>query len=99
MHCPHCGVEIPVGASFCPGCAHRLTDGPPLAAGASPEPPAPGSRAEVLQQRAAQVRDTRDVLEQELWRGGYSYKAMMGPIMIAGVITLMALVVMWIVGK
>jgi membrane protein YdbS with pleckstrin-like domain len=99
MHCPRCGAEIPAGASFCPGCGDHLTDAPPPAAGAAPDAPPAGSRAEVLQQKAAQVRDTRDVVEQELWRGGYSYKAMMGAIMIASVLTLIAIIVMLIVGK
>ncbi len=99
MHCPDCGAEIPAGAAFCPGCGERLAAGSPPAtvgAGVAPEnsTPAPGSRAELLQQRAGQVRDSRDVAEQELWRGTYSYKAMMGPIMMAGVLTLMALIVM-----
>jgi membrane protein YdbS with pleckstrin-like domain len=101
MHCPHCGADIPAGASFCPGCGERLSAAPPpvtAGAGVAPEDstPAPGSRAELLQQRAGQVRDSRDVAEQELWRGTFSYKAMMGPIMIAGVLTLMAIIVMLI---
>jgi membrane protein YdbS with pleckstrin-like domain len=102
MLCQHCGAEIPSGAAFCPGCGERLTDVP---AGTMPDSSAvpasnspPVSKAEILQ-RAAQVRHANDVPEQELWRGAYSYKAMFGAAVAAGVVTLVGLVLLiWVRG-
>jgi membrane protein YdbS with pleckstrin-like domain len=90
MNCRHCGAEIPPGAAFCPGCGERLAD----SAADSPT----SSKAEQLQQKAAQVRHTGDVPEQELWRGAYSYKAMLGAAIGAGVATLIGLILLIWVG-
>ncbi|HKD36677.1 MAG TPA: PH domain-containing protein [Pirellulales bacterium] len=103
MTCRHCGAEIPPGAAFCPGCGERLADSP---AGAKPDsqaaPPTnspPVSKAEILQQRTAQVRHVGDVPEQELWRGTYSHKAMLGGAIGAGVATLIGLIALiWVRG-
>ena len=89
MQCPHCGTDAPDSAAFCPGCGHRLADAPvqhtgmPL--GQSPAPPA--NTAQQLQNRSAQIRAAGDVAEQELWRGGYSYKAMTGTLIAAGLLS------------
>ena len=64
--------------------------GQPL--GKSPAPPA--NTAEQLQNRRRQIRAAGDVAEQELWRGSYSYKAMTGTLIAAGLITVVALVVL-----
>lgn len=102
MTCQHCGAEIPPGAAFCPGCGERLANGP---AGTMPDgqsaPAAnspPVSKAEILQQKAVQLRHAGDVPEQELWRGAYSYKAMFGVAVAAGVATIVGLIAMIWVG-
>src|SRR5260221_1034818 len=94
MNCRHCGAEIPPGAVFCPGCGERLTD----SAVAAADSPAP-SRSEQLQQKATQVRHAGDVPEQELWRGAYSYKAMLGAAIGAGIATLIGLILLIWVGR
>ncbi len=102
MNCPHCGTDLPSSAAFCPGCGRRLSgDPPPANAGDDTDPAAasqaaspPADLAQHLQQRAAQVRDTRDVVEQELWRGGYSYKAMVGTFASAGLISIVGLAIL-----
>ncbi len=93
MHCQACGAEAPAGAAFCPGCGRRLdqTAAAPEAAGESP--------AKRLQEKATDLRHAGDVPEQEQWRGGYSLKAMYGPLLIGGVVSLVALIVMLIVQK
>ncbi len=102
MHCADCGIELPAGASFCPGCGKRLVDtgaGMPMApAGADPAGhPAPNSTAEHLQMKATQLRHVPDIVEQEQWRGHYSAKAMYGPMIICGVITLVAVILLLVV--
>jgi len=92
MHCPACGADIPPGAGFCPGCGRHLTDSasnPQAMADPSANPQHP---VEQLQQRAQQVRDPHDVVEQELWRGGYSPKAMIGTLAAALAISLIGIV-------
>lgn len=97
MQCPHCESDVPETAAFCPGCGRRLADsanapvqhtGQPL--GQSPSPPA--NTAQQLQNRSAQIRAAGDVAEQEQWRGSYSYKAMTGTLIAAGLITIVGLV-------
>jgi membrane protein YdbS with pleckstrin-like domain len=91
MHCPACGADIPAGAAFCPGCGHRLDD-----AAGDPLQPADVSMhpADQLRQKTAAVRDPNDIHEQELWRGAYSYKAMIGTLAGAGLLTLVGLVLL-----
>jgi membrane protein YdbS with pleckstrin-like domain len=93
MRCKHCETEIPSGAAFCPGCGMRVGGDSADAAGASP--PAP-STAQQLQQKAEQVRAVRDVPEQELWRGAYAYKSMLGMLTIGGVVSLIGIIVILI---
>jgi membrane protein YdbS with pleckstrin-like domain len=92
MRCEHCGTEIPSGAAFCPGCGQRLSGGAADLAAATP--PAP-STAQQLQQKAEQVRAARDVPEQELWRGAYAYKSMIGMLSAGGVASLVAIIVLF----
>jgi membrane protein YdbS with pleckstrin-like domain len=94
MNCRHCGAEIPAGAVFCPGCGERLGDSPAGAADMSSP-----TKAEQLLHKVAQVRDARDIPEQELWRGAYSYRAMLGTAVGAGVITLVGVILLFPVGE
>jgi membrane protein YdbS with pleckstrin-like domain len=95
MNCRHCGAEIPPGATFCPGCGERLPGSAAVAAADSAAP----SKAEQLQQKATQVRHAGDVPEQELWRGAYSYRAMLGAAIGAGIATLIGLILLIWVGR
>jgi membrane protein YdbS with pleckstrin-like domain len=94
MNCQRCGAAIPPGAAFCPGCGERVTD----AAVAAAETSSPIG-AEQLQHKTAQIRDARDIPEKELWRGAYSYKAMVGSAVGAGIITLFGLILLIWVGQ
>jgi membrane protein YdbS with pleckstrin-like domain len=88
MHCPACGADIPSGAAFCPGCGHRLAetaDEIPVTDNVANHP------ADQLRQKTAAVRDPNDIHEQELWRGCYSYKAMLGTLAGAALLTLVGL--------
>jgi membrane protein YdbS with pleckstrin-like domain len=92
MRCEHCGAEIPAGAAFCPGCGQRLS--------ASAEPPAPTapapSSAQQLQHKAEQVRAARDIPEQELWRGAYSYKSMIGVLALGGLASIVGIILLFV---
>ncbi len=88
MRCDQCAAEVPEGAGFCPMCGHKVGDA------TAPPADAPQSKAQALQQKAVQVRHAGDVAEQELWRGTYSYKAMLAPAIGAGVASLVGLIIM-----
>jgi len=98
--CPGCGRRLTgaagqTGAASDHGASNHGAAGPPAAqAGANPADAAgalPAGTAEQLQQRVAHVRDTRDVPEQELWRGSYSYKAMFGTLAAAALLAAIGL--------
>ena len=98
MHCPACGADIPAGASFCPGCGQRVADpaSEPTATGPAAQPQHPVAQ---LQEKTRQTRDPRDVVEQELWRGGYSPKAMTGTLAAAFSLSLIGIVVAAMVNR
>jgi membrane protein YdbS with pleckstrin-like domain len=79
MKCVACGSPIPDNGSFCPKC------GQPAKAGAALSKASVVTPAERLRQagNAAAV----PVDEQDLWRGGFSPKAMVGYWIIAGIVT------------
>src|SRR5690242_20257083 len=90
MRCQQCAAEVPEGAAFCPMCGQRVGDAPPPATTENPQ-----SRAHLLQQKVEEIRHTGDIQEQELWRGTYSFKAMTGEAICAGVATLVGLIAMF----
>ncbi len=109
MRCRACGVEAVPQAIFCQKCGERLDTGEAefAAAGVGPvaaEPPAAGpveppthrgpSVAEGLQGGAAGSA-AHEEPEEELWRGGFSPKAMLGNWAAAAVATV-AVAVAWI---
>lgn len=114
MRCRACGAEAVQQAIFCQQCGERLDtaepDFPPAGgergeakpqsppAQADP-PPAnrPATAAEHLQQVTA-AGAAHEELEQELWRGGFSHKAMLGSWAASGLVTV-AILVAWIVWK
>jgi uncharacterized membrane protein YdbT with pleckstrin-like domain len=103
MFCPRCGTEAIAGAIFCHQCGTRMNEpedspaGPPP----QPEPDAPGGAAATEQfQEAIDRVDRQAEPERELWRGGYSPKAMLSGWALSGLITLALLVIgfFWIRG-
>jgi hypothetical protein len=67
-------------AVFCHQCGKRLdAEGGEAPAGTkNPSPNEAANSAAVFQNSAASRRDAKDPAEEELWRGGYSSKAMVG---------------------
>ena len=109
MRCRACGAEAVQQAVFCQKCGERLDTAepefPPASGdpgGADPEsPPAqtdrPATAVEHLQQVAA-ANAGHEEPEQELWRGGFSSKAMLGSWAASALVTI-ALLVVWIIWK
>jgi hypothetical protein len=92
MQCPACGEEVIPTGLFCHKCGHRL-DSEGTDAGQNPSPVAsPASPAGAFQQVAAARWESKDAPEEELWRGGYSPKAMLGGWVISGFISLILLI-------
>jgi membrane protein YdbS with pleckstrin-like domain len=78
MLCPTCKTTAPDDSAFCPKCGQRLvSDGITLSA----------------ERLKAGARPAATEPEQQLWHGSYSAKAMYGSWLLAGVATLMAVVV------
>jgi membrane protein YdbS with pleckstrin-like domain len=99
MNCPTCGAQVPRDATFCPQCGARLTrasggqtatEDDTNAAVTSDSARSPGARAAA----AAGFRPTGGdaPVEEELWMGGYSPKAMYGPWVGAGLATIAGLI-------
>src|SRR5690606_4359546 len=103
MNCPDCGHDVGANATFCPHCGTRLENAATSAA-ASPSaapaaaPPAasaavgdssPGSPADRL---LGGARRGKHPPEEELWSGGFSPKAMLGPLVAVSTLSLVLLV-------
>lgn len=98
MRCPACGVEVVEQAVYCHKCGERVLpagDEPSgdfrTANGSAPEP------GDVFNRAAAACRDSANQPEEELWRGGFSSKAMIGAWVTSGLVSLALLVggVLW----
>jgi hypothetical protein len=93
MRCPSCGVEAIEQAVYCHKCGERIDaqqggiSGSPRSAAAPALAP-----AEVLQ-RAAASQEGPNQPEEELWRGGYSSKAMLASWVLSGLVSLALLIV------
>jgi hypothetical protein len=96
MQCPACGVEVVPTAIFCHKCGQRL-DSEGKDASANPPIEVSAGPAGAFQQVAAARWESKDQPEEELWRGGFSPKAMLGSWVISGCVSLALLVsVIWV---
>ena len=91
MRCPTCGEEAASGAVFCSQCGTKL------AADNAAQPQTAGQ----FPPAGAEPENIKEPAEKELWRGGYSPKAMLGCWATSGVISIVLLVVgvVWIRGS
>ena len=83
MQCPACGADVVAAAVYCHKCGHRLDS-----EGTSPAVEGSSTSAGAFQQIAAASWEEKDKPEEELWRGGYSSKAMIGSWVISGCVSL-----------
>jgi len=93
MRCPACGVEVVEQAVYCHKCGGRIeasADNGPVNSQPAGDP---GPAAPDFLQAAAIRRETAAEPEKELWRGGYSSKAMIGAWVISGAIDVVLLIV------
>ncbi|HEY3395492.1 MAG TPA: PH domain-containing protein [Lacipirellulaceae bacterium] len=91
MTCESCGAKVAEDSAFCPHCGAQLDNGE----AGSPETAIDEQRAPGAQRlRPAGNRSAGNPpAEEELWTGTYSPKAMVGPAIALGVLTVVALVV------
>lgn len=87
MKCPKCGAEVQAEAVYCHVCGVRLDASPPDA----PEEDAVAEGKENFNQRAAVSRGRTDTVEEDLWQGGFSPRAMFGTWIGCGLVTAVAL--------
>lgn len=85
MNCAQCGAEVSSDASFCPSCGARVDGADASAAKAAGNPFKPKNPP-------PRGSDT----ETEIWNGGYSPKAMLGAWIGAGVVTIAALIAIFV---
>jgi membrane protein YdbS with pleckstrin-like domain len=98
MLCTACNTDAPAESTFCPKCGKPLTAG--LSADAS------GTAKEMMRAKVENVRNSPDDPEHDLWKGGFSPKAMIGYWLLAGVVTVVAIIagivvnqsIVWILG-
>lgn len=94
MQCSACGVDVAQEAVFCHKCGRRID---------SPDEGLPDNQrdevgpADSFREAVAQ-RKLQDEPERELWRGGYSSKAMIGGWVVSGLIDVALLILGIIIG-
>jgi membrane protein YdbS with pleckstrin-like domain len=84
MKCPACAADVVANSVYCPQCGQRLDA--PAAASAAKTP------TEQMKSVKAAARAASDE-ETPLWKGGFSWKAMLGYWLLAVVATIVAIVV------
>src|SRR5436190_19573750 len=89
MLCPTCQVEIPADSTFCPKCGARIDNASvgtaPLAAVA----PTATEKFRALQPAGTHQPEP----EHDLWKGSFSAKSMCGTWLLAGFVTLAAIII------
>jgi hypothetical protein len=87
MRCPACGEDVVAAAVYCHKCGHRLNADGDEVEGTGSSADVTSSAAGAFQQIAASRWAEKDKPEEELWRGGYSTKAMIGGWIISGCVS------------
>ncbi|HEY4761571.1 MAG TPA: PH domain-containing protein [Thermoguttaceae bacterium] len=98
MLCPACGVEVVEAAIFCHKCGHQLAKQDSQTDQISADSTAPALKpAEKFKEAAAKL-SVGDEPEEELWRGGYSPKAMIEAWCLSGLISIGLLIIgfLWV---
>jgi hypothetical protein len=91
MRCPSCGEEVVQEAVYCHKCGQRI-DAPDAGFAADPaRAEQPVAAPEKVLGISTDQLNSKDQPEKELWRGGYSSKAMIGGWAISGLVTLVLL--------
>ena len=86
MNCSACGSEVAADAVFCQKCGQKLGG-----AGQDGTTSPPGARVHSAAQAAQ--RTAGNEVEETLWEGGYSAKAMMGTWLGLGLATILSIVI------
>jgi len=112
MKCPACGTEVVETSVYCHKCGERLGPGggdgtsgsaatgadAPARASARPENGGRQTATDRFRGAVESSRSNGDVVEQELWQGGYCGKAMMGLWALSVCVTVALVVLAAIVG-
>jgi uncharacterized membrane protein YdbT with pleckstrin-like domain len=98
MVCNQCSAVIVKDAIFCHRCGHRIADQIAEDASITGEKPTQSSAgAEKLKSATVQL-DSSEEQEQELWRGGYSPKAMIGAWCLSAAVSILLIIlgILWV---
>ena len=87
MKCPTCSTDVPAESVYCPKCGQRL-DGAPVMPAVDAPSKTDQVKAATTASRAAAANDT----EVPLWKGAFSWKAMIGYWILALLVTIGAIV-------
>ncbi len=84
MNCPSCAAEVTAEAVFCPQCGHKLDSAAPAKT--------PIEQFKTAKAAVARASGDSDQ-ETPLWKGGFSWKAMLGYWLLAIVATIAGIVI------
>jgi hypothetical protein len=103
MVCPQCGAKIVSKAIFCHKCGYRISEqsvqgNPGRQSSSEAEPPATALTPNEQFKAAAAGLDAGAEQERDLWRGGYSAKAMIGAWCLSALVSLVLLIagIIWV---
>lgn len=91
MPCPNCGAEVAQNSAFCSHCGSRLDGAAQQPADGAKTPPSARGVAERVARTMAQAHGANEVVDDTLWEGAYSSRAMI-PAFIGGALLSLALV-------
>jgi uncharacterized membrane protein YdbT with pleckstrin-like domain len=96
MRCPGCKAEIADDSLFCNKCGERLDHHDPAVVRSDTGPSE--TPAEQFKEAASARMDVKEEPEVELWRGGYSPKAMIGNWVASGLggLVLLIIAIIWL---